>query len=200
MSGYDHIFESPVEITYSGDIGMASRYKGQAMSCLRRAKDESLSSDGIDLFRQYHLGSGVIVSCTVGKFYDTANVYHPPRGGKGVERYRECFCVHHFAVGQIVAVTPSEPTASFLETGRFKYDINVCAKDMYLFYEDAIDENFGRYWVNQVVLVTIGEISNDFNPDCNRGCLNNLPRFDLLAVCPIEIEPDKMLKWQEITR
>lgn len=157
---------------YSGDKGKAAHYLGLAQRQLNillnqmklaQPKPRKLG------YRKLDLKDGAYILATV--CYNTQVIkIHIPFGGEEAEEqkkyYSACFSVPHFAIGKITAVTPNLPEdyteeehtiyANLMLNQRMLYDLEICDGSKYIEVENVVDANFGTYYVDQKVLVTIG--------------------------------------------
>jgi hypothetical protein len=158
----------------------------------------SFNDIATDRLQPIILPDGTTINCSVNFGLSEARI-HVPNVGVKLEENKECLCLPHFSIGIITKVIPDDPDAEFMQTGRFKYDVLICAKTLYLFYENAYDANFGMYYKGQIVLVTIGAEMDEWpSPlDCDRWCLAQKPRFDIIMISPIYV-PGEMMEWKII--
>lgn len=195
--------EIPERYVFTGDLAMACKFRGLGQRCLELFKVflgfRELPTGKSKTYRFLH---GLTIKCEATYRCFEVHIHYPKKRG-GEAKKQECLCLPHFSIARVEAVTPAEPTAAFLKTGRFKYDISICAKDMYLSYRNAYDANFGRYYVGQIVLATIGAEMDEWELpplDCDRFCLVQRPRFTTLAISPVHVTAGKMKKWIEVEK
>ena len=149
----------------------------------------------------HKLGGGSFIQVNVCYNTHFMRIHIAPEGEKVIKEKEKdfyCLCLPHFVIAKVKAVYPETPSEEFLLDGQFTYDLDVCTESQYILFEGALDPNFGRYYVGQTVLVTIGESMDewDFPLDCGRSCLMQSPRFDILAISPISI--NDMSLWLEV--
>ena len=190
----------PTRYIGTGNIEVAKTLTGlgrKLLGDLRRDMGFQSLPTGRSLVRY---PDGTTIECIANHGLSEVRIHVPSGGHPGVELDRRCFCFPHFSFGIIKTVKPDAPTAEFLRSGRFLYDVEICAKTRYILFEDVVDANFGRYHRQQYVLVTIGaEMEGWANPlDCQRNCLLESPRFDVLTISPVHIK-GQMRIWQSIT-
>jgi len=189
----------PITFIATGDIPVAKMLRKMGyneMNILLRQRELGLK----DEVRRVTPWKGVNVTCIAGKqrnevLIDVALPKH--KGGEPlviVSERKECTCFPHLSMGIIDKVN-EEPGYH----NRLTYDIEICAVDYYVQYNGAYDANFGAYYKGQRVLVTIGDEMDEWiSPlDCDRNCLVDKPRFNVLMVSPIHLI-NGMIEWSKI--
>lgn len=157
---------------------------------------------------------------------------------KKTEERKECYCFPHISLAKVLAVYPSvlpepqlsdyvttaeyneavvnyetsieEYNAFLLSNKSFTYDLEVCTKYSYILFYGAHDANYGKYYVDQMVLVSVGYVIEGaeyrwetfpayYSYPCDRDCLMADPWFPNLIIIPVHIvdEQDNPLmgKW-----
>lgn len=148
--------------------------------------------------RKLKLADGTLIIVSVSYNSHTMRIHVPLFGGeKEVTKY--CFSVPHFALGKITAVYPSlaedyteEEYDAYIEDlhdRRITYDLDICTGEFYIISEGVLDANFGRYYVGQKVLVTIGsdEVGWRYPLDPYRDYLMDAERFSILMISPLSV-------------
>lgn len=174
--------------------GMLSKGKKELNALLRDMEFNDGQEAGKS-FVQYEDGTSVLCVSIAGVsrvYLDATALSNKQKREKYV-----CPCFPHFSLGVIQKVTPEEPTDAQMRESRFTYDVEVCNTNYYLFYEDMYDANYGKYFVGQFVLVSIGAEMDEWEVplDCDRDCLADTLRFDVLMVVPVHIA-EKMVMWE----
>jgi len=183
----------------SGDIPTAKKYVGLGRKLLDQLR-ASLSFQKLPTGRTqpFYCGDGTTIKCVINHGVSRVFIHSQIAGEE--DEYQECLCTPHFSMAVITAIDPAEPTESFLKTGRMKYDVQVCTMLTYIKAEGVYDANFGKYSAGQIVLVSIGAEMTEWNSplDCDRFCLMQRPRFDVLQIVPIDALGAMQL-WKEPT-
>jgi len=214
----------PPTIIVTGDKKKGYEFKKFALNQLAILENLMSFQKLNEGFRTIKPYPGIVVECW-SSFSQRVVAVHIIKEGKKLSRqnieeeeYKECFCAPHFAMAEVLKVSPSYPIKNFnpdtelefseseesfqkrvdaynafLPTGRFAYDLEVCTGNEYVIFLDAFDINCGLYSVGQMVLVTLYNPLDDGTIDCERNCLLDSPRFDSLTISPIHI--DDMDKW-----
>ena len=188
-----------IPTSYIGNNHAAKKFIGLGRKLLGDLRT-SLSFQNLPTGKTfYKFSDGTTIECVISYGLSEVRINVPtgkllPR--KYIEEY--CPCYPHFTIGEVVAVTPESPTLEWLETGRFEYNIEVCDSRNYILLESVKDMNFGRYYIGQLVIVTIfdGVDAWDYPYDCNRSCLLEIPQFLVYGLAPIHIT-GAMNKWKE---
>lgn len=211
----------PAKFIVTGDEVQGRALIGFARDELRKLKRDMGFQELKEGFRTVRPFPGVVIECWSSFNLAVVSIYVQPLlplpGGKRKKyvRTKDCLCLPHFAVGGIIDVIPEVPVieeeesqndfnvreaayATFLLTGQFTYNVEVCMEDRYLLYEGMYSSGWGRYYEGQKVIVTVGERMDswDIPLDCAKSCLSKLPRFDTLVICGIHV-PGYMKKWKE---
>lgn len=190
----------PTKITGVGDLVVAREWVKFAKNRLAILKRQR-SLGGKQDYSTISPHPGIVVECFSGRRIEEIKITVIKAGGEAGQSLIEkkkiyCKCFPHFSFGVVRKVTPVDPVdPAFLPTGKFMYDLEVCAKDRFILYENAYDVNFGKYYVGQRVMVTIGGDMPDWpSPmDCERMCLVKNPRFEFLTISPVHFPG--MSKW-----
>ena len=154
------------------------------------------------------------------------------------EERKECYCFPHISLARVLAVYPSilpEPQSGdygttaeynaavalyeqsveeyniFLVSNKsFTYDLEICTKHSYVLFYGAHDANYGKYYIGQMVLVSVGYVLEGeeyrwetfpayYSYPCDRNCLMADPWFPNLIIIPVHIVDDQgkplMDKW-----
>jgi hypothetical protein len=188
----------------SGDKAKAAHFLGLAqrqLNILLRQMELSTPKPLSEGERTLDLGYGAYITVSACYNARAMRIHIPVPEGKQEERKEEfgeeCFSVPHFALGVITAVDPETPTLEQLRSIRFLYDMEICAGDLYIIVENVTDANFGRYYISQRVIVTIGPAESDWDKinDLDRRNLLDAEMFSSMAVIPIHIS--NMDLWQK---
>jgi len=214
----------PPTIIVTGDKDTGYKFKKFALNQLA-ILERLMSFQGLNEgFRTVKPCPGIVVECWSSFSIRVVKVHvigetQKQEGENKEKNGRECFCSHHFAMGEVLKVIPEYPEKNihpttgldfsesveafqaritayqtFLNTERFQYDLAVCLGYGYITFLDAYDTNFGRYYKGQLVLVTLGDTLPDGTTDCERTCLLDQDRFEYLAISPLHLS-GLMRKW-----
>lgn len=149
--------------------------------------------------RKLRLVNGTLILVNVCYNVYTMRIHVPITGKQKVKKDPQvnCFCTPQFALGKITTV--QSYTEEELYTERMIYTLDVCIGELYIMLENVPDANFGKYFVGQYVLVSIGEEMDawDIPLDCSKTCLMDNPRFEVFIVSPIQV-PGKMKQWEMV--
>lgn len=185
---------------YIGNNHEAKRFVGFGKKLLNDLRT-GLSFQSLPTGKSFHrLADGTTIECIVNYGLSEVRIVVPSGVSPPViARQEVCPCFPHFTVGQITVVIPETPTLEWLQTGRFTYDLEVCDSQKYILLEGVKDMNFGRYYVGQLVMVTIFEDMDawTYPYDCNRSCLMEVPQFNVYGLAPVHIA-GAMSKWKEV--
>jgi len=182
----------PTRYRFLGDQTRARELKGFGTRQLEKLKRDSQFQSLLVNQNFIQLANGSTIKCILNHRITEVIITCPEKREQERKKRIECFCSPSFSVGQIKEVYPPGD----LLTGKFTYDIYICNKDAYLYYEGANDANFGAYYVGQIVLVTLGQKESSWDEpyDCSRLCLSDVPRFTVLTVSALHVA-DLMNTW-----
>lgn len=114
-------------------------------------------------------------------------------GGAETRRKRKktgkCLCFPHYSFAIITEVFPSADLTT--ADPACYYTALVCTGDGFVVKLEIVSSGWERYYVDQFVLVSIGEEIEDeeYPPlDCDRRCLMQSPRFPALKVVSLYID------------
>lgn len=210
-------------IIFKGDVEASMRLKGQGTLALFRLEERMRTKNLQQLVSRYSPYHGALI--TVSNVFGIRQIIIETTPGGGEEEIRvvrECLCLPYFALGVVVSVDPPTPIQNIdpdtgewfaetdeayearlliytesLTTIRFKYDVDVCVGNRFYRVEDVIDANYGRYFEQQIVLVTAGAPFDSVDDPwgAGRNCLMNAPRFTSMMISPLHITGNLMRKW-----
>jgi len=186
----------PAKLIVTGDIPRGKEFIGFAknqLSILRNQMSYQKLNEG---FRTVKPFPGVVVEVWASfklaeiKIHATSEEGGGPGGDFNRKDGRKCLCLPHFALGVIVSAEYGENSDEAV------YDAEICSSSNYVMYLGLMSNGWARHYVGQYILVTIGEEMESWDVpfDCNRECLVDNPRFDILMISPISIS-NKMRRW-----
>ena len=220
----------PPRVILEGDKTSAQTLLGLARNQLRILRREMSFQKLNRGIREIKPWPGVLIFCSSVFSQDVIRIrVNLPDGGAGVRKKiiedetRKCICMAMFAMGIIRDETPGGPVRTDFETDYafnqatrswvtenlemlkstlFKYGVDVCKGDSYEYHPEIPANGWGRYYIGQHVLVTVGyfedqvavdlvwdpeeEVPEDFDY-CSKNCLMSYPQFAYHSISPLHV-------------